>query len=363
MAQTLRSLRAIYPWISTPLIVQAPMKALAGPQLAVAVSSAGGIGFLGPGDKPETLLTELQESKSLIEQSSLKKHLTSSTPILPIGFGIQTWTGDLPTTTTVLSKVAPTHPPAIAWLFAPRHGQTELDEWTHTFRTVSPSTKIWIQVASVADALAAASSAHAPDVLVLQGTDAGGHSRTTGAGIATLLPETADALARAGHASIPLIAAGGLADARGAAAMHVLGASGTAMGTRFLATPEARINRGYQRAILAGSDGGQTTVRTQLYNHLRGTMGWPSDYDARGLVNASWRDHMAGVTLEENQKMHVEALRKGEDAWGEERGRTATYAGTGVGLIQDVKDAAQIVREVREGMGEILGLAVQRLTE
>lgn len=356
MAQTLRSLRAVYPWISTPMIVQAPMKALAGSKLAVAASQAGGIGFLGPGDKPEQLLEELNASKDLILSSEpLKQYLVpkdAKSPILPIGFGIQTWAGDLSVTGSILEKVASSHAPIAAWLFAPRHGQSELDDWTKAIREISPSTKIWIQVASVADAIDAAKSSHAPDVLVVQGTDAGGHSLTQGAGIVTLLPEIADALKDIGS-SIPLIAAGGIADARGAAATLTLGATGVAMGTRFLASPEARINPGYQRAVLEGSDGGQTTVRTQLYNHLRGTLGWPEAFDARGLANASWREHKAGVPFEELKKLHVEALKTGEGAFGRENGRTATYAGTNIGLIRAVRPAGEILKETRE---DIIGI-------
>ena len=205
-------------------------------------------------------------------------------------------------------------------------------------------------MASVTHALEAAQSPIPPDVLVIQGTDAGGHSLTKGAGIIVLLPEVADALSSIGKINdIPLIAAGGIADSRGAAAALTLGASGVVMGTRFLASREARINPGYQRHVVSTTDGGQTTVRTQLYNHLRGTMNWPSPFDARGLINASWRDHESGMSFEKNKELHDEAIKTGEDAWGEE-GRTATYAGTVVGLVNEVKAAHEIVDEVRSGV-------------
>lgn len=321
------------------------MRVISGPELAVAVSEAGGLGFIGPGAKPSDLESALAEATSLISRShTLQTHLSNS--LLPIGVGFQTWAGDLTTASRILS----THHPAVAWLFAPRHGQRELDEWAHGIRSSSPSTKIWIQVASVAHALEAAQSPNPPDVLVIQGTDAGGHSLTKGAGIITLLPEVADALSSIEKAKdIPLIAAGGIADSRGAAAAFVLGASGVAMGTRFLASKQARINLGYQRHVVSATDGGQSTVRTQLYNLLRGTMNWPSPFDARGLINASWRDHERGVSFETNKELHDEAMKKGEDAWGQE-GRTATYAGTVVGLVKEVKPAAEIVEEVRSGI-------------
>jgi nitronate monooxygenase len=358
MKKSMRALRAIYPWAQSPLVVQAPMKVLSGPALAIATSNAGGLGFLGPGDKPEHLEQELNTARDLAQKlDRLKGYLTTgSSPVLPIGIGIQTWIGDLTITKEILQKAAGTHPPCAAWLFAPRNGQKELDEWAVAIRAASPQTKIWIQAASVVDCAAAAHSAEAPDVIVVQGADAGGHSLTQSAGLITLLPEVIDALADIGS-TIPVVAAGGIADKRGAAACFALGASAVSLGTRFLVTPEARVNPGYQKAILDGSDGGQTTVKTQLYNHLRGLTTWPPEFDARGLVNASWRDHRAGKDFEEIKKLHAEAVKRGPDAWGVDNGRTATYAGTNVGLIKDVQPAGDIVVAIREGVSVILGQA------
>jgi nitronate monooxygenase len=181
---------------------------------------------------------------------------------------------------------------------------------------------------------------------------------TKGASIITLLPEVADALDACGCSDIPLVATGGLADSRGVAAALTLGAAAVAMGTRFLASKEANINPGYQRHVIEGKDGGQNTVRTQLYNHLRGTVNWPTPFDARGIINQSWMDHEAGMAFEENKRLHDELLKQGENAWGA-GGRTATYAGTAVGLVKDVKSAAEIVKEVQEGVASILQRAKQ----
>jgi len=180
-------------------------------------------------------------------------------------------------------------------------------------------------------------------------------SRSKGAGIITLLPEVYDAVNDGVEPEnqIPLIAAGGIMEQRGAGAAMVLGAAGVAMGTRFLASREATINRGYQRHIVDASDGGQNTVRTQLYNWLRGERNWPAGWDARGLVNESWRDHDKGVEFERNRELYAEAGKKGEEGWGE-RGRMATYAGTGVGLVREVKGAGEIVSEVRDGIRKVI---------
>ncbi|KAN0106063.1 inosine monophosphate dehydrogenase [Hyaloscypha variabilis] len=349
--QTITRLISHYPWTTSPLIIGAPMKVIAGPKLAVAVSSAGGLGFIGPGASPSDLSPSLQEASNLISSSPSLSKIAKEEGLLPIGVGFQTWAGDLSVASQVLEKFKP----SAVWLFAPRHGQKELDEWTKGIRSVSKGTKIWIQVPSVGDAVAAAESEERPDVLVVQGADAGGHSRSKGAGIITLLPEAYDAVNGGveSEKQIPLIAAGGIIEERGAAAAMVLGAAGVAMGTRFLASREATINRGYQKHVVEAGDGGQKTVRTQLYNWLRGERNWPAGWDARGLANESWRDHEEGVEFDKNQELYAEAAKKGEEGWGE-RGRMATYAGTGIGLVREVKGAGEIVAEVRDGIRKVI---------
>jgi nitronate monooxygenase len=351
--RTITRLISHYPWTTTPLIVGAPMKVIAGPKLAVAVSNAEGIGFLGPGASPLDLEASLQEASSLISSSPSLSKVSKDDGMLPIGVGFQTWAGDMSVASEVLEKFKP----RAVWLFAPRHGQAELDEWAKRIREVSRETKIWIQVPSVADAMGTMKSEQKPDVLVVQGADAGGHSRSKGAGIITLLPEVHDAV-NGGveiERQVPLIAAGGIIEERGAAAAMVLGAAGVAMGTRFLASREATINRGYQRHVVDASDGGQNTIRTQLYNWLRGERNWPGGWDARGLINESWRDHEKAVEFERNKELYTEAARQGEAGWGED-GRMATYAGTGIGLVKEVKGAGEIVDEVRDGLRKVFEL-------
>jgi nitronate monooxygenase len=132
-----------------------------------------------------------------------------------------------------------------------------------------------------------------------------------------------------------------------------VGAAGAAMGTRFLAAEEARIAKGYQEEVVRASDGGKNTVRTHLYNHLRGTFGWPEQWAPRTIVNKSWEEQEKGVEFDELKKKHDELLKEGDKAWGPE-GRTATYAGAGIGLVRGVKSAGDIVEEVRGDTQAIL---------
>ena len=194
-----------------------------------------------------------------------------------------------------------------------------------------------------------------PDAIVVQGSEAGGHGRADdGIGLFTLLPEIIDLLREEG-VQIPVLAAGGIADGRGIAAALCLGADGVAMGTRFLASKEARIRRGYQQEIVRASDGATNTTRTLLYNHLRGTFGWPKAYAPRTIINRTFIEHKDGASFEDLQKLHDEAAAKGDEAWGPE-GRVATYASASIGLIKDVKSAGRIVQDTQRDARAILGV-------
>jgi nitronate monooxygenase len=332
-SRQLQALRQIYPWISTPLIISAPMRIFAGPALVTAVYRTGGIGFLGPGAKPSDLDGLLAETKKLLN------HHSSFSP-LPLGLGFQTFNSDLSIASSAIKKYIP----AAVWLFAPKNGQEELDTWSRRIRFVSPKTQIWIQVGSVTDAVNAAGSEEPPDVLVLQGIDAGGHGLAKGAGIVSLLPEVADAL---NESNIPLIAAGGIADGRGAAAVLSLGAVGAVMGTRFLASEEASVSKGYKNDVVRTSDGGQNTVRTTLYDELAGRTDWPAGYDGRNIVNASFVEREAGLDFKDNKRKYEEAAKLGDEGWGE-MGRMTAYVGSAVGLVREVAGAEEIVKKTRE---------------
>ncbi len=74
--------------------------------------------------------------------------------------------------------------------------------------------------------------------------------------------------------------------------------------------------------------------------------GWPAEFSPRGIANRSWHDHVAGVPFDELQRRHDEAIRLGDAAWGPD-GRVGTYAGSSIGLVHTVEDAAAIVQGVR----------------
>ncbi|MGI9005296.1 MAG: nitronate monooxygenase [Streptosporangiaceae bacterium] len=111
------------------------------------------------------------------------------------------------------------------------------------------------------------------DVIVAQGTEAGGHGgkRST----LPFVPVVADL-----GAPIPVLAAGGIADGRGPAAALALGAAGALMGTRFLVTLEALVTPSVIKAIIEAS--GEDTEGSRVSDIARGAP-WPSRYSARTL--------------------------------------------------------------------------------
>lgn len=340
------ALQLAYPWTRTPLVASAPMLNIASAALAVAVSAAGGLGFLAGGFDVSTLGSNLEEAAQLIKKSdSTIQQRFASTGILPIGVGFLNWGADLPKSIAAIKQ----HRPCAAWLFGPKNTPDDLRPWAEEVRAVtSGKTKIWVQVGSVAEAVAIAEALD-PDVLVVQGSDAGGHGLAQSASIITLVPEVQDALAaRNLKQEIPLVAAGGVVDGRGVAASLALGASGVAMGTRFLACSEAQIARGYQAEVLRASDGGVCTVRSTVYDRVRGILGWPRRYDGRGVINKSYVDAVeVGMSDEENKALYQEELKIGDSGWGP-NARLTTYAGTGVGLVREALPAAKIVADVVE---------------
>ncbi|KAI7278211.1 hypothetical protein KC352_g7525, partial [Hortaea werneckii] len=192
-----------------------------------------------------------------------------------------------------------------------------------------------------------------PDALCIQGLDAGGHGLEKGAGIITLLPEVRDALASEGYGYIPLLASGGIVCGRSAAAALALGAEGVVMGTRFLAATETTMHPAYRAAIFAASEGAESTVRSKLFDELRGPNIWPEDYDGRSLVMQSWEDHVRGVSLDEVRKSHAEAVKAEDRGYAVNgKGRAAIWAGSGVGMVRKEQLAAEILEEVRREIGE-----------
>jgi nitronate monooxygenase len=249
--------------------------------------------------------------------------------------------------------------PIAVWLFA-AHEDAHFGRWTEEIRKVSNTTKIWIQIGSVTRAVKLAESCK-PDVLVLQGADAGGHGGEKGAGVISLIPETLFTLRKMGLNNMSIVAAGGIADGSAVAAALTLGADGVVMGTRFLAAEETTVHPAYQSAILETEDGGQTTVRAKVFDELAGPNIWPRDFDGRALIAQSYKDHIDGISIDDIRKSHAEAKQTSHLGFDHKNRRAAIWAGTGVGLVRERAPAAEIIAELRESVRTALERAVSML--
>ncbi|KAI1333782.1 inosine monophosphate dehydrogenase [Xylariaceae sp. FL0016] len=347
-------LQTACPWTKAPVIINAPMGGFAGHALASAVSVAGGIGMIGAVFDMNELsenLTSARETLAAHIEKSDPWHPANS-PILPLGVGLLPFVANIDTAMPVIAQ----HKPAILWLFAAKE-LSDYAAWRTRLRAASPDTQLWVQVGSVSAALEVARTA-APDVLVMQGADAGGHGFARGAGIVSLLPEASDALVAAGLGHVPLVAAGGIAEGRGVASAVALGAAGAVMGTRFLAAEETMMHPAYRAAVLGARDGAVSTARAHVFDELRGPNIWPPLYDGRALTTESYADWKQGVDIEQIRTRCKEAA-AGEDAG--YSSRVAVWAGAGVGLVNKVLPAAQIVQEVRDAATDALRNALSKI--
>ncbi|KLU92080.1 2-nitropropane dioxygenase [Magnaporthiopsis poae ATCC 64411] len=142
---------------------------------------------------------------------------------------------------------------------------------------------------------------------------------------------------------IGLVAAGGIADGRGVAAALALGADGAVLGTRFLVSKEAATPDWQRKVYLETKDGGLTTNKSDFHDQVRGTSKiWPAFYDGRAIISQSYRDHLAGVPVEEVINRYNAASAT------EDKSRMVSWAGSAVGLVNEPLPAGEIVVKVRE---------------
>ncbi len=230
-------------------ILNAGMAFVAGPELAAAVSNAGGLGMLGGALMPPEGL------KALIEAT---RKLTSRR------FGadvIGDFSSDAHIDVLVEQKVAL----AVFFWTAPTPAQVA--------RLKAGKVAFWMQVGTVEEARAGA--ALGAEALVVQGSESGGHNRAE-ATLANLFPAV-----RAALPDMPLVAAGGITDGASMVAALARGADAVWCGTRFLASREADAQDGYKKRVVAAKSGG--TALTTVFGPE-----WP-EQPVRALVNEAVR--------------------------------------------------------------------------
>jgi nitronate monooxygenase len=326
-------------------IIAAPMGPdLSGPELVAAVSNAGGLGILqAQFCPPPRFREEIRRVRALTAR--------------PFGVNLLLHFPVEDQVAVCLEERVPVL--SLFWG----------DPTPYVARAHAAGVKVFHQVGSVPEAQRAAAAG--VDVIVAQGVEAGGHVAGEVSTLA-LVPRVVDAVAPR-----PVVAAGGVADARGVVAVLALGAQAAVLGTRFLASAESRAHPHYKQRVLAADAG--DTVRTILFGH-----GWPNAPHRRlrtafvqqwlgqeGRGQESRPDEpVVGQTVIGGQPRPVlrfMGFPPNAEASGD-LDAMDLLAGQGVGLVREVKPAGQIVRALVEEARHIIsqglaGLVATRASE
>ncbi len=291
-------------------IISAPMAGSADAALAAAVSAAGGLGMIGG---------SLQGPEWLRDQIQLVRQQTDR----PFGVGFIT---SAPDTEELMEVVLEYRVPVISHAFA--------DATPYIQAAAKVGLKTMVQVQTVAQAKAAAEAG--ADVIAAQGMEAGGHTGMVSATL-PLVPAVVDVVG-----GIPVVAAGGIADGRGLAAVLMLGADGAWMGTRFVASFESTGQESdKQRIVAAGTD---DFILTRVYDIVSDAP-FPEVIAERILRNeftATWHGRETEVAARKSE-LH-EQLQQAAAAGDTSVART--LAGNSAGLVAGIEPAADIVRRI-----------------
>lgn len=299
-------------------IIQGGMLWLATAELAAAVSNAGGLGVISPfagmekdGDSSENLRLQITKVRDLTPK--------------PFGVNIPLYLQQSGVFIDVLLKEG--IPIAITSGGDPHH-YTEL---LH-----QEGMKVLHVVSSVKQARIAESCK--VDAVIVEGVEAGAYVGLDEIPLFSLIPQVADVV------SVPIIAAGGIVDARGVVAAFALGAEGVQLGTRFIAVEENIANPKYKQAIIEAKD----TDTMITCRKLLPTRSLKTEFTRRLLELeervASAEEIRAFLGYSRARKGQIEGdLLNGE-----------LYAGASVGLIKEILPAAMVIRGLIEGYEKII---------
>jgi nitronate monooxygenase len=313
--------------LTTPLCrrlgIEAPVFSVgfgtgAGPELAAAVSNAGGCGVLGGTSLGELIADRIARTRELTDR--------------PFGVNLILHDDQLET-----AEIALAHGTPILVLFWG-------DPAPIVERAHASGAAVLLQVGSVEEAKRAVAAG--VDAVIAQGGEAGGHVRGT-TSISVLVPAIVDAIG-----PVPVLASGGIADGRGLAAALALGAQGVSLGTRFVASTEAFVAEEYKQRVVAAQEG------DVVYSEGLFDVGWP-DAPHRMLRNGVVREwETSGKSRQGETIGRLESVRGGEidipryasfmatPSFHGDLDEAPLWAGESCMLVHDVKDAGDIVREL-----------------
>lgn len=300
-------------------IIQGAMARIADGRLAGAVSAAGGLGIIACGGAPLSWIEE---------QVRIARAITSN----PIGANVMLMDPGTPEVARLLAEL-------------------RVDVITTGAGSPSSFIGMWKEAGAkvvpvvASSALAARMERCGADAVVAEGCEAGGHigELTTMA----LVPQVCDTV------SIPVIAAGGIADGRGMAAAFALGAEGVQVGTRFLTVEECGIADAYKQKVLAAKD--SDTIVT----------GRGNGHPVRGLKNKWARsvramEDDASVSIAAMEEMYAGSLRRAVE--GDVDGGSL-MSGQVACLVHERKTAAEAIADLMAGAEVRAGLSLQALAD
>lgn len=283
-------------------IIQGGMAWVADSNLAAAVSNAGGFGIIGTGSATADIVKkEIDNCRRLTDR--------------PFGVNVMLMS---PNADEVIDLIIEEKPAGITTGAGnPAKYMDRLKEAGIKVIPVVPT----VALAQRMEKLGA-------DAVIAEGTEAGGHigELTT----MVLVPQVAEAL------SIPVIAAGGVADGRGIAASFALGAEGVQIGTRFICSEECNIHQNYKDAVLKAKD--RDAVVT----------GRPTGHPVRTLKNKLAKKYLKmekeGASPEELEKLGAGALRLAVVEGDKDGG--SFMAGQSAAMVREIKPCKDIVEEI-----------------
>ena len=300
-------------------IIQGGMVWIANAELAAAVSSAGGLGLISPtagmsrnGDQVENLRQQIKIAKGLTS-----KPFGVNLPILN-----NTQIEDL--IATVMDEGV-----KVAVMAA---GNPAL----YTGRLKEAGVKVLHVVAAVRHAQSA--EKRGVDAVIAEGYEAGGHNGLDEATTFTLVPQVVDAV------SIPVVAAGGIADSRGVVAALALGADGVQMGTRFVTTKECIAHQNLKEAIVKASD-----VDTAITGRKLG----PTRVLKNEVANKILEMEAAGASVEELLAFIGSSRSRTGQLEGDMM-KGQAYCGSVAGMIKEINSVAEVVKSIIDGYNTVL---------
>src|SRR5918912_370835 len=293
-------------------IMQAAIWPATAPELVAAVSEAGGLGSIG----------------SVFESAeSVKRQIARVREITPRPFAVNHVVPLLDE--AAFQATLEAEPDVVSFALG---DPGELVERAH-----GAGAKVIHQVHTVGQAREAAELG--VDVLIAQGSEAGGQGMALGVGAMTLIPQVAEAVD-----PIPVLAAGGVADGRGLAAALVLGAQGANVGTRFLASEEASADKGWKRKILQAES--EEVVRFEAWEVIFPPAGGGAYATVPRVLRTPFVEEWEGRT----QDARREAERLRDEVLSAIQARTThellPFTGQTAGMVQDILPAREIVEKM-----------------